>query len=323
MGASTCFPVSMARGATWDPDLEYRVGQVIGTECRAQGVSLFAGVCINLLRHPAWGRAQETYGEDPVLLGAMGVALVRGVQSTGTMACVKHYALNSMENARFKVDVQIDERTLREVYLPHFKQCVVDAGAASVMGAYNKLRGDHCCENAHLLREILKENWQFKGYVISDFIWGVRNGIKAVNAGLDVEMPFKDRIRPAVLKRVSGSWKITEGEIDEHRDADPSPATAVQPARRCKCIFQGKSRVHGAHCHRLGSCPQGNGAAQERGRDPAHRSFNRQEGGHHRSPGEGIEHWRPRVQPRAPAPRPDPAGRIQGEAVPAVLALVR
>ena len=109
MKGATTFPVSMARGATWDVDLEERIGDVIGRELRALGGNFFGGVCINLLRHPAWGRAQETYGEDPHLLGEMGAALVRGVQRH-VMACAKHYALNSMENARFKVDVTIDAR---------------------------------------------------------------------------------------------------------------------------------------------------------------------------------------------------------------------
>src|SRR5205814_9767445 len=118
IGRSTAFPVPMARGATWDPDLEAQVGAAIGAEIRAQGGNLFGGVCVNLLRHPAWGRAQETYGEEPVLLGAMGAGLTRGVQRH-VMATVKHYACNSMENARFTVDVHIDERALHEVYLPH------------------------------------------------------------------------------------------------------------------------------------------------------------------------------------------------------------
>src|SRR5512139_3046542 len=138
---STCFPVSMARGASWDVELEERIGDAIGVEARSQGANFFGGVCINLLRHPAWGRAQETYGEDPHHLGEMGAALVRGVQRH-VMACVKHYAANSIENARFKVDVRLSERTLREIYLPHFKRCV-DEGAASVMSAYNKVNGEH------------------------------------------------------------------------------------------------------------------------------------------------------------------------------------
>ena len=129
IGQSTAFPVPMARGATWDPALEERVGAAIGAEISAQGGNLFAGVCINLLRHPAWGRAQETYGEEPALLGAMGAALARGAQRH-VMACVKHYACNSMENARFTVDVRVDEATLHEVYLPHFR-AVVDAGVTA------------------------------------------------------------------------------------------------------------------------------------------------------------------------------------------------
>ena len=120
MGDSTCFPVSAARGAAWDTELEERIGNVIGIEIRAQGGNLYGGVCVNLLRHPAWGRSQETYGEDPYLLGEMGAALTRGVQKQNVMACVKHFAANSMENSRFKVDVQMNERTLREVYLPHY-----------------------------------------------------------------------------------------------------------------------------------------------------------------------------------------------------------
>lgn len=188
-GNATCFPVSMARGASWDPGLEERIGEAIGREIRALGGNYFGGVCINLLRHPAWGRAQETYGEDPYLLGEMGAALVRGVQAHNVMACVKHYALNSIERARFKVDVQADERTLREVYLPHFKRCI-EEGAASVMGAYNKFRGEHCCQNTYLLTDILRSEWGFDGFVTSDWIWGVRDTVKAAQSGLDIEMPW-------------------------------------------------------------------------------------------------------------------------------------
>jgi len=185
---STCFPVSMGRGASWDVGLEERIGEAIGVEARSQGANFFGGVCINLLRHPAWGRAQETYGEDPYHLGEMGAALVRGVQRH-IMACAKHYACNSMENARFKVNVQVDERTLHEIYLPHFKRCV-DEGVASVMSAYNKVNGEHCGHNHRLLTEILKEEWGFEGFVVSDFLWGVRETRAAILGGLDIEMPF-------------------------------------------------------------------------------------------------------------------------------------
>lgn len=185
---STCFPVSMARAATWDIQLEEEVGSAIGKEVRAHGANLFGGVCINLLRHPAWGRAQETYGEDPYLLGEMGASLVRGVQKHNVMATIKHFVANNIEFSRFKVNVLMEERTLREVYLPHFKRCI-DEGCATVMSAYNKLRGEYCGQNFYLLKEILKGEWNFKGFVHSDWMDGLHNTIKGIYGGLDVEMP--------------------------------------------------------------------------------------------------------------------------------------
>ena len=149
LGDATAFPVSMARGATFDPELEERIGDAIGLELRASGATYTGAVCMNLLRHPAWGRAQETYGEDPHHVGVMAAALTRGLQRH-VMACMKHFALNSMENARFSVDVTVDERALHEVYLPHFER-VAGEGVASVMSAYNSVNGEWCGENATLL----------------------------------------------------------------------------------------------------------------------------------------------------------------------------
>jgi beta-glucosidase len=191
VGPNTCFPVSMARGATFDPDLEERIGEAIGLELRARGANLFGGVNVNLLRHPAWGRAQETYGEDPHHVGEMGAALCRGVQRHA-LACVKHFALNSIDNARFKVDVTADDRALHEVYLPHFKR-VVDEGVACVMSAYNSVNGEWCGENHQLLTEILRDDWAFGGFVISDWIFGLRDAVKSVKNGLDIEMPFRQQ----------------------------------------------------------------------------------------------------------------------------------
>jgi beta-glucosidase len=211
MYRSTCFPVTIARGASWDTDLEQRVGDAIGVEARSQGANLFAGVCINALRHPAWGRAQETYGEDPYHLGEMGASLVRGVQRH-VMACIKHFAANSMENARFRVDVRASERTLHEVYLPHFKRCI-DEGAAAVMTAYNKLNGQRCGHSTRLLRDILKGEWGFEGFVISDFVLGIRSA-SAAGAGLDIEMPltmhFGRRLRKLVRR-----GDVPESVVDE------------------------------------------------------------------------------------------------------------
>jgi len=211
---STCFPVSMARAASWDIGLEQRVGDVIGKEVRAHGGNLFGGVCINLLRHPAWGRAQETYGEDPFLLSEFGVALTRGVQKHNVMATAKHFAANSIENARFKVNVKMDERTLREVYLPHFKRCV-EEGCATIMSAYNKIRGKYCGHNDYILRDVLKGDWNFKGFVHSDWMYGVKDTVGGIIGGLDVEMPRAKYYKVRKIKNALEKGKITEAMIDD------------------------------------------------------------------------------------------------------------
>ena len=210
-GNSTCFPCSMARGATFDPDLEERIGEVIGIEARAQGCNLSGAVCFNLLRHPAWGRAQETYGEDSHHLGEMGAALAIGIQTHNVAATVKHFALNSMENARFKVDVEIDERALHEVYLPHFKRAI-DAGCATVMSAYNKMNGEYCGQHHALLTDILRGEWGFDGFVHSDWVMGVYD-VKGAAAGLDVENP-EPRIFGAALVEAVKSGAIKPEIID-------------------------------------------------------------------------------------------------------------
>jgi beta-glucosidase len=199
-GESTCFPCTMARGASFDRGLERRVGEAMGIEARAQGCNLSGAVCVNLLRHPAWGRAQETYGEDPYHLGEMGAALAIGIQTHNVAATAKHFALNSIENARFQVDVRIDPRTLREVYLPHFQR-IIDAGCATVMSAYNKMNGEYCGQNRELLTDILRGEMGFEGFVHSDWIMGVYHPYGAA-AGLDVENPeplhFGNRLVEAV-----------------------------------------------------------------------------------------------------------------------------
>lgn len=186
-GQSTCFPCTMARGASFDPGLERRIGEAMGIEIRAQGCNLSGAVCVNLLRHPGWGRAQETYGEDPVLLAEMGMALGTGIQAHNVIATVKHFAANSIENSRFHVDVQIGERALHEVYLPHFRE-ILDAGVMSVMTAYNRLNGEYCGQNPHLLTEILRGEWGFAGFVHSDWVMGVHE-VHGAAAGLDIENP--------------------------------------------------------------------------------------------------------------------------------------
>ncbi len=213
VGEASAFPVAIGRGASFDRELEARVGEAIATEARALGINYFGGLCINLLRHPGWGRAQETYGEDPFHVGEMGVALLTAVQRHNVMVCAKHFALNSIENSRFFVDVQLDDRTLHEVYLPQFRRCV-EAGVASVMSAYNRVRGQWAGHSELLLDEILRGQWGFEGFVSSDWVWGLHGTVEPAVAGMDVEMPRTryygrrllgaveaGRLEPAVIDR--------------------------------------------------------------------------------------------------------------------------
>lgn len=215
-GKATCFPVSMCRGATFDVELEERIGKCIGKEVRAFGGNLFAGVCVNLPYHPGWGRSQETYGEESFQIGQMGAALVRGVQSEDIMACVKHFAFNCMENARFKCSVTCDQRTEKEVFLPHFKDCI-DAGAASVMSAYNRYNGVHCGHHSYLLNQVLKKEWDFDGFVMSDFLWGVKDTVEAANGGQDMEMMmvqfFGDKLIKAVQDGFVPEERVEDGAL--------------------------------------------------------------------------------------------------------------
>jgi beta-glucosidase len=212
-GESTCFPVTMARGASFDVELEQKVGDIIGQEVRAVGGNFFGGVCVNLPYNPGWGRSQEVYGEETMHMGKMAAALVRGVQRHNVIACVKHYAFNSMENARFKVNVTEDKRTEREVYLHHFKK-VIDTGAASVMSAYNKYQGEYCGHNPYLLRDVLHDEWGFDGFVISDFMWGVRDTVGGINGGCDVEMMLCNHYAPKKVKQAIQEGKIQVKTID-------------------------------------------------------------------------------------------------------------
>jgi beta-glucosidase len=237
MGESTAFPVSMARGATWDLELEERIGRAIGAEMRAQDANFFGGVCINLPRHPAWGRVQETYGEDSYLLGEFGAALVRGIQRHA-MAVAKHYALNSMENARFRVDVTADDATLQEVYLPHFRR-VVEEGVDGIMSSYNSVNGEWAGQNETLLEGILRDQWGFAGVTVSDFIFGLRDAALSVHAGLDVESPFRQQRAehlPQALAAGTLSWDDVRRAARRSvraqlryaaSDLDPEPAKSV------------------------------------------------------------------------------------------------
>lgn len=233
---ATTFPVGMARGATWDPDLEERVGEAMGRELRAIGGNVLLAPTINVLRHPSWGRSQETYGEDVHHLSRMGVGFVRGVQQY-VLANPKHYAVNSIEDTRFQVDVTVDERTLREIYLAQFRAAVLEGGAASIMSAYNSVNGQFCGENEQLLRQILKNQWGFDGFVLSDWVFGTHSTVASALNGLDLEMPVAQVYGDALLNAVRNGdvpesviddsvrrmvRKKLQHHLDEPSDLDPS-----------------------------------------------------------------------------------------------------
>ncbi|GIV33298.1 MAG: glycosyl hydrolase [Chitinophagales bacterium] len=223
---ATAFPVTMARGASWDPHLEERIGEAIAREMKALGANYSGAVCMNLLRHPGWGRAQETYGEDPYHVGEMAVALVKGIQRHRVQACLKHFAANSMENNRFGGNISMDIRTLYEVYLPHFRKAV-HAGAASVMSAYNKLNGEYCGHHKFLLTNILRNEWGFKGYVTSDWMDGLHDAVKGIQAGMQVEMPSGKVYSYRNISKLLREGRITMQQIDE----------LIYPVLRTKKLF--------------------------------------------------------------------------------------
>jgi beta-glucosidase len=180
-------PTGITLAATWNPELGVEYGKVLGSEARHRGKDVILGPGVNIMRTPLNGRNFEYMSEDPYLSGSMAVGYIKGVQSQDVATCVKHYALNNQEIDRASVNVQADERTLREIYLPAFQMAVQDGGAYTVMSAYNKFRGVYCSHSDYLLNKILKKEFGFEGAVISDWA-AAHNSVDAFNGGLDVEM---------------------------------------------------------------------------------------------------------------------------------------
>jgi len=192
---STYLPVAIALAATWDPAAARAYGDVIGEEARKRGKDIMLGPGVNIMRTPLGGRSFEFMGEDPLLAARLDVSYIRAVQAHDVASCIKHFAANNQETQRGSIDVEMDERTLREIYLPAFEAAVKDAHVWAVMGAYNQLRGEHCCHNADLLNGILKGEWGFPGLVMSDWN-GTHDTRQAALNGLDLEMgtnrPYDD-----------------------------------------------------------------------------------------------------------------------------------
>ncbi len=185
---ATCFPPAVTLASSWDPDLIRSVGMALGREARSLGVDVVLGPGIEIKRSPLCGRNFEYYSEDPLLTGRLAAAMVEGLQSQGVGACIKHFACNNQETDRLRVSADVDERSLREIYLRAFELVIRDARPWAVMSAYNRINSVFASENPWLLTDVLREEWNYDGVVISD--WGaVHDPVAAVAAGLDLRMP--------------------------------------------------------------------------------------------------------------------------------------
>ncbi len=216
---ATYYPASGALAATWDAKMAYTFGNSVGQELRARDKDMLLSPAINIVRTPLGGRTYEYMSEDPFLNKKIAVPLIVGLQNNDVMACVKHFAANNQETNRDIYDVQMDERTLREIYLPAFEAAVKEAKSYAVMGAYNKLRGDYLCENDYMLNTILRDEWGFKGVVVSDWA-AVHSTVKSLKNGLDIEMgtpkPFNEFFLADKLIAAVKAGEISETEIDKH-----------------------------------------------------------------------------------------------------------
>ncbi|MCC6639694.1 MAG: glycoside hydrolase family 3 C-terminal domain-containing protein [Deltaproteobacteria bacterium] len=234
---ATCFPTASALACAFDEDLARRVGEAIGREARANEVDVVLGPGVNLQRSPLGGRSFEYMGEDPLLTGTLAAAFVDGVQSQGVGACVKHFAANEQETGRMWCSSEVDERTLRELYLRPFEIAVTRARPLAVMSAYNRVNGLFASEHPWLLRDVLRGEWGFDGFVVSD--WGaVDDRAAGVGAGLHLEMPSSGAVGPAEVIDAVRAGRLAESRVDEvvgellacvlraaeTRDAAPPPA---------------------------------------------------------------------------------------------------
>ncbi len=239
-GFSTVFPVSMARGAAFDLDLEYAIGEAIGDEMQAAKETLLLAPCMNLLRHPYWGRAQETYGEDPFHMGRLASAMTVGIQQH-IAANAKHFMAYDIEFSRDENNSQLDEQTLREIYGRHFRMVVQDGGVSSVMASYNKVNDKKSTQNSHLLTDVLRQDFGFKGFVLSDW-WAMPPSVRAntdtsllktwaieaVHAGLDVELP----------------WALVYGQLEGLVNDPSSGVTVADINTSAKRVLEQKFRFN-------------------------------------------------------------------------------
>jgi beta-glucosidase len=211
---ATCFPTASCLASSWDRDLIANMGQALAEECLALGVDILLGPGVNMKRSPLGGRNFEYFSEDPFLAGELAASFINGIQSKGVGTSLKHFAVNNQEFQRFSISAEVDERTLREIYLPAFEKAVKQARPWSVMCSYNKVNGTFASEHHHLLTEILKDEWGFEGLVVSD--WGaVRDRVAALKGGLDWEMPGPQERRVKAVVEAVRSGELDEAILDE------------------------------------------------------------------------------------------------------------
>ncbi|MEG2935236.1 MAG: glycoside hydrolase family 3 C-terminal domain-containing protein, partial [Clostridium sp.] len=214
---STCFPTAATISNSWNEELAERIGEYLGAEAVDQKINVLLGPAINMNRNPLCGRNFEYFSEDPYLAGKLAAGYIRGIQSNGVAACVKHFAVNNQEERRMAIDAIVDERTLREIYLTAFEIAVKEGKTKAVMSAYNKVNGIYSNENFHLMREILREEWGFKGCVITD--WGGSNDrIQGLIAGNELEMPGNGGETDEEIVEAVKSGKLKEEILDEGVD---------------------------------------------------------------------------------------------------------
>ena len=210
---SICFPASSTLGNSWNKKMAYKLGKGLGQEAKAEDINIVLGPAVNIKRSPLCGRNFEYFSEDPYLTGILGSEYVRGLQEQNVGACVKHFAVNNQENRRRTIDVVIDERNLREIYLKAFQMIIEKSKPWSIMSAYNKVNEEYCSENSHLLEDILRKEWKYKGIVISD--WGAENNrVKGIENDHELEMPGKRGNGVEEIIQAVKSGKITEKKLD-------------------------------------------------------------------------------------------------------------
>ena len=261
---AVCFPAACATAASFDRDLIRRMGEAIGDSCQHEGVSVVLGPAVNIKRSPLCGRNFEYYSEDPYLAGEMSAAYIKGVQSRNVGTSIKHFAANNQEHRRMSSSSDVDERTLREIYFPGFEIPVKEAQPWTVMCSYNRINGVYASENRWLLTDVLREEWGFEGYVMSD--WGaVSDRPAGVAAGMDLEMPSSGGVNDRKIVEAVKAGTLDEADVDlacerilniVYRYAENAkPDTPWDKEAQHALSARDRRRVHGA--------------SEERGRHPA------------------------------------------------------